>query len=522
MLIRQDAQNASGKATTREWVGLAVLALPCVLYAMDLTVLNLAIPSLTTDLKPTAAQLLWIVDIYGFLAAGALLIMGALGDRIGRRRLLLIGSAAFAVVSVLAAFSKSAEMLIVARGLLGIAGATMAPSTLSLIGNMFHNEREKTFAVSVWVSSFSFGGAIGPVVGGVLIDRFWWGAVFLAPIPIMALLLIVGPRLLPEHRSEKAGRIDIVSTLLTLATVLPIIFAIKHIVEEGDAKVSGLAAAIGVICGGVFVRRQLKLEDPLLDLRLFRLPALSVALTINALDFLVGFGILVVVAQYLQLVLGLSPLEAGLWGVPAGLGFVVGSLLTSPALKVLRPTYVLGGGLLLGAVGLALMACAIEAHSLVLITLGNTLFAVGSAPGTTVVADFVVSSAPQDQSGSASALSETCSEFGGALGIALLGSLATFLYRHTLAAALPAGIPTPAAETALRGIGAARAAAETLNGGAALLEAAKDAYTSAAGIALLVSAAITVLTAVLAVTMFKSRASVEGDVAVDVARPDGY
>jgi MFS transporter, DHA2 family, multidrug resistance protein len=511
MLTQQDAANASsGKATRREWVGLVALALPCVLYAMDLTVLNLAIPSLTTDLQPTAAQLLWIVDIYGFLAAGALLIMGALGDRIGRRRLLLIGSAVFAVVSLLAAFSRTAQMLIVARGLLGIAGATMAPSTLSLINNMFRNEREKTFAVSVWVSSFSFGGAIGPVVGGVLIAHFWWGAVFLAPLPIMALLLIVGPSLLPEHRSEKAGRIDIVSAMLTLATVLPIIFAIKHIAEGGDVQGAGLAAAVGAICGALFVRRQLKLEDPLLDLRLFKLPALSVALTINALDFLVGFGILVLVAQYLQLVLDLSPLEAGLWGVPPGLGFVVGSLLTSALLKVLRPAFALGGGLLLSAVGLALMAYAIKAHSLILITLGNTMFAVGSAPGTTIVADFVVSSAPEEQSGAASALSETFSEFGGALGIALLGSLTTFFYRHMLAAALPASIPAPAIETASRGIGAARAAAETLNGGASLLEAAKHAYTSAASIAFLASAAITILTAVLAVTMFKSRVSADG------------
>jgi MFS transporter, DHA2 family, multidrug resistance protein len=511
MLTQQDAANASsGKATRREWVGLVALALPCVLYAMDLTVLNLAIPSLTTDLQPTAAQLLWIVDIYGFLAAGALLIMGALGDRIGRRRLLLIGSAVFAVVSLLAAFSRTAQMLIVARGLLGIAGATMAPSTLSLINNMFRNEREKTFAVSVWVSSFSFGGAIGPVVGGVLIAHFWWGAVFLAPLPIMVLLLIVGPSLLPEHRSEKAGRIDIVSAMLTLATVLPIVFAIKHIAEGGDVQGAGLAAAVGAICGALFVRRQLKLEDPLLDLRLFKLPALSVALTINALDFLVGFGILVLVAQYLQLVLDLSPLEAGLWGVPPGLGFVVGSLLTSALLKVLRPAFALGGGLLLSAVGLALMAYAIKAHSLILITLGNTMFAVGSAPGTTIVADFVVSSAPEEQSGAASALSETFSEFGGALGIALLGSLTTFFYRHMLAAALPASIPAPAIETASRGIGAARAAAETLNGGASLLEAAKHAYTSAASIAFLASAAITILTAVLAVTMFKSRVSADG------------
>jgi MFS transporter, DHA2 family, multidrug resistance protein len=348
------------------------------------------------------------------------------------------------------------------------------------------------------------------VVGGVLIAHFWWGAVFLAPLPIMVLLLIVGPSLLPEHRSEKAGRIDIVSAMLTLTTVLPIVFAIKHIAEGGDVQGAGLAAAVGAICGALFVRRQLKLEDPLLDLRLFKLPALSVALTINALDFLVGFGILVLVAQYLQLVLDLSPLEAGLWGVPPGLGFVVGSLLTSALLKVLRPAFALGGGLLLSAVGLALMAYAIKAHSLILITLGNTMFAVGSAPGTAIVADFVVSSAPEEQSGAASALSETFSEFGGALGIALLGSLTTFFYRHMLAAALPASIPAPAIETASRGIGAARAAAETLNGGASLLEAAKHAYTSAASIAFLASAAITILTAVLAVTMFKSRVSADG------------
>jgi DHA2 family multidrug resistance protein-like MFS transporter len=234
---------------------------------------------------------------------------------------------------------------------------------------------------------------------------------------------------------------------LTLATVLPIIFAIKRLAEGGDSWLAALACVVGLVCGLVFARRQLKLEQPLLDLRLFKLPTLSVALTINALDFLVGFGILVVVAQYLQLVLGLSPLGAGLWGIPPGFGFVVWSLLTSALLKALRSAFVLAGGLLVGAAGLALMAYAIDTHSLILITLGNTMFAIGSAPGTTIVADFVVSSAPEDQSGAASALSETFSEFGGALGIALLGSLATFCYRHELVAALPAGIPAPASHS---------------------------------------------------------------------------
>jgi MFS transporter, DHA2 family, multidrug resistance protein len=494
-----------GKATRREWLGLAVLALPCIIYAMDLTVLNLAVPSLSADLKPTAAQLLWIVDIYGFLAAGSLLIMGTLGDRIGRRKLLLIGSASFGLLSLVAAFASSARMLILVRAMLGIASATMAPSTLSLISNMFRDEREKTFAVSIWVASFSFGGAMGPVVGGVLIAHFWWGAVFLAPIPVMALLLIVGPKLLPEHRKPDAGRLDLLSAALSLAAILPVIYGVKRAAEGGNVAWAASAVALGLMFGALFVRRQLSLADPLLDLRLFERPALTAALAVNVLDFFVGFGILVLVAQYLQLVLGLTAMQAGLWGVPAGLGFVVGSLLTSPALKLARPAYVLGLGLMLSAGGLALMTHAGEAHSLILMTLGNTLFAVGSAPCTTIVADLVVSSAPQEQSGAASALSETASEFGGALGIALLGSLATVLYRSALGRMTPSGIPAGAMETALRGLGAANSLAANLHDGGALLSAAKTAYTSAVGVAFATGFAIMLLMAVIALAMFREK-----------------
>ena len=494
----------SAKATPREWIGLAVLALPCVLYAMDLTVLNLAVPSLTADLQPTAAQLLWIVDIYGFLAAGSLLIMGTLGDRIGRRKLLLIGSASFGLLSLFAAFARSAEMLILARALLGIAGATMAPSTLSLISNMFTDEREKTFAVSVWVASFSFGGAIGPVVGGALIAYFWWGAVFLAPIPVMALLLLFGPKLLPEHKNPSAGRLDLLSAGLTLAAVLPVIYGIKLAAEGGSLPLAVSAIVGGLVCGAIFMRRQISLTDPLLDVRLLKRPALAAALAINVLDFFVGFGILVLVAQYLQLVLGLTPLQAGLWGIPAGLGFVVGSLLTSAVLKLMRPAHVLGSGLILAAGGLVLMAHAGQAHSLALMIVGNTMFAIGAAPGTAIVADFVVSSAPQEQSGAASALSETVSEFGGALGIALLGSLATFLYRSALGSTIPMDIPADAMETALRGIGPASSLAPTIGGGAELLSAARNAYTTAADIAFFAGAGILVLTAILAVATFQN------------------
>jgi MFS transporter, DHA2 family, multidrug resistance protein len=492
----------AGRATRREWIGLAIIALPCIVYAMDLTVLNLAVPSLSADLKPTAAQLLWIVDIYGFLAAGSLLIMGTLGDRIGRRKLLLIGSASFGLLSLVAAFAQTAEMLILARALLGVAGATMAPSTLSLISNMFRDDREKTFAVSVWVASFSLGGAIGPIVGGLILAHFWWGAVFLAPIPVMALLLMVGPVLLPEHRNPNEGRLDLLSAVLSLAAVLPVIYGVKRAAEGGSLLWAASAIIPGLAFGALFVRRQVSLADPLLDLRLFKRPALTAALAINLLDFFVGFGILVLVSQYLQLVLGLTPLQAGLWSIPAGLGFVAGSLLTSAVLRLMRPAYLLGFGFALGAIGLALMAHAVGAHSLALVVLGNVLFSVGTAPGIAIVADLVVSAAPQERSGAASALSETASEFGGALGIALLGSLTTLLYRSALHGMMPTGIPVGSIETALRGIGAASSVPPSVGGGA-LLSAAQSAYTSAVCAAFLTSAGIVLLLSVIAVAMFR-------------------
>src|ERR687892_158589 len=226
-------KEAPPRAGHREWIGLAVIALPCLLYAMDLTVLHLAVPRLSADLQPTSAQLLWIIDIYGFLVAGWLITMGTLGDRIGRRRLLLIGAAAFGAASVLAALSTSPEMLIAARALLGVAGATLAPSTLSLIFNMFQDDQQRTVAIGIWITSFSVGAAIGPLVGGVLLESFHWGSVFLLAVPVMALLLAIGPRLLPEYKDPDPGRLDLASAALSLFAVLAVIYGIKAVARDG-------------------------------------------------------------------------------------------------------------------------------------------------------------------------------------------------------------------------------------------------------------------------------------------------
>jgi len=326
--------HAAPRAGRHEWIGLAALALPCLLYSMDLEVLYLAVPSLAADLEPTSSQLLWISDIYGFLLAGLLLTMGTLGDRIGRRRLLLIGAAAFGAASIFAAFSQSAEMLIAARAVLGVAGATLAPSTLALISNMFLDPNQRAFAIGIWVTSFSAGAAVGPLAGGVLLEFFWWGSVFLLAVPVMALLLLLGPLLLPEFRDPEAGRPDLVSAGMSLAAVLAAIYGLKQIAQSGPGWSPAFFILAGLAIGLVFVRRQRKLADPLIDLGLFRVPAFNASLAANTLGIFVVAGVFLFVAQYLQLVLGFSPLVAGLWSLPSAGGLIAGSLLAAPLARV--------------------------------------------------------------------------------------------------------------------------------------------------------------------------------------------
>ncbi|HEV8697452.1 MAG TPA: MFS transporter, partial [Candidatus Limnocylindrales bacterium] len=295
------------RATRREWLGLAVLALAALMYVMDLTVLHLAVPKMSADLRPSSTELLWIIDIYGFFVAGALITMGSLGDRIGRRRLLLIGAAAFGVTSLFAAFSTTPEMLIVSRAALGIAGATLAPSTLSLIFHMFRDPRERTIAIGVWIGAFSAGSAVGPILGGIMLQFFWWGSVFLLAIPVMAALLILGPRILPEYRDPEAGRLDPLSAVMAVAAVLTVIFGLKQIAQDGLSLLPVAALVVGLLVGVAWVRRQRQLADPMIDLALFRVPAFNAALVVNFLAIFVAVGYFLFVAQYLQLVAGLAP-----------------------------------------------------------------------------------------------------------------------------------------------------------------------------------------------------------------------
>jgi MFS transporter, DHA2 family, multidrug resistance protein len=503
------------RAGRPEWIALAVLALPCALYSMDLTVLNLAVPQLSAALRPSSTELLWIVDIYGFLISGSLITMGTLGDRIGRRKLLLIGAAAFGAASVLAAFATTTPLLIAARALLGLAGATLAPSTLSLIRNLFHDPQQRTLAIGVWIASFSAGGAIGPVIGGALLAHFWWGSVFLINVPVMLLLLAVGPRLLPEFRDESAGRLDLVSAALSIAGVLSAIYGIKRSAEHGAGGLSALAVVASIAFGVLFVGRQRR-QNPLIDLRLFRSVAFRAGLVVNVLGFFIAFGTFLLIAQYLQLVLGMGPFEAGLWSTPSAAAFILGSSLAPRISRRVDPAYVMAGGLALAAAGFGVFTQVESSDGALVFAAGYFVVSLGLAPVFTLTTDLIVGAAPPEQAGAASAVSETGSELGGALGIAILGSVVTAAYRGAIKRSLGSAVPAEAAEAAQQTLGEAAAVARTLPDpiGGELLATSRAAFVQAFQLACGVCVAVALGAAVLVAVMLRRRKADAGALAV--------
>ncbi|NUP27182.1 MAG: MFS transporter [Nocardia sp.] len=483
--------NARQAAGRREWGGLALLALPTMLLGLDVTALYLVVPGLAVDLEPTATETLWIMDAYGFFIAGLLITMGTSGDRIGRRRSLMIGMAAFAAASVAVAFAPTALWLIVARALLGVAGAALMPSTLSLISTMFTDARQRASAIGVWATMFAAGMAVGPVVGGVMSATFWWGAVFLIAVPVAVLVLIGAPALLPESRT-RAGRPDLLSVGLSLVAMLPIVYAIKHAAADG----MDLQVVAAVVVGGgatvAFIRRQLRLSEPLLDMSLFTGRAFSAALFVLLIG-LVGFGgVMFLVTQYLQLVAELSPTTAGLWMGPPALAMLVGAIGAPLVARRVSPGIVMAGTLALSLAGYALLAVAgidskhgvVAGFAVVYLGLG-----VVAALGT----DIVVGAAPSEKSGSAAALSETVQELGVAVGVALLGSFTTALYRGNIEA--PSGLPEPAAEIYRNDLAGAsslegRISADALDHARTVFTGGLNAAALAAGIAIAVASLV--------------------------------
>ena len=499
------------KAGRKEWLGLAVISIPCMLYSMDLTVLNLAAPRLSAELRPTGMQFLWMMDIYGFLIAGSLITMGTLGDRIGRRKLLFIGASVFGLVSALAAFSRNAETFIASRALLGVAAATLAPSTWSLIRNMFVDPQERTTAIGIWVASFSTGAALGPLLGGLLLTHFWWGSVFLVNVPLMLLLLIVGPFLLPEFRDPGARQLDLASAALSLIAVLLLIYGMKHAAATGESVFSALFLAAGLVVGWIFIRRQLHLAYPLIELHLFRSLSFSMALVVGILAFFVNFGALFFVAQYLQLGLGLTPLDAGLWTLPSAMGFIASSVISPRIARGISPGIVVSGGFVLTSFGLALIAF-FGSQSFIAVIAGSVILSVGLAPVVILSTDLVVGAAPPERAGSASALSETSAELGGALGIAILGSVITVVYKARMASVASAGLTAASTAGARDSFAGALAIAEELPAHLAhsVIESARAAFIQGMQISAGIAAAVALTAAIIALTLLNQSSTTSG------------
>ncbi|GGO06993.1 MFS transporter [Microbispora rosea subsp. aerata] len=483
--------------TSRKWGTLVIACLAMLLLSVDLTVLHLALPKLGEDLAPSATQLLWIADVYGFVLAALLITMGNLGDRIGRKRLLLTGLAAFGAASVLTAYAPNAPLLIAARALLGVAGATVMPSTLSLVRNVFSDPKERTTAVGVWSSVSAIGFALGPIVGGLLLDHFWWGSVFLINVPVVVVVLAAGLVVLPESRNPRPGRIDLVSVPLSAAGVLGLIYAMKEATTGGVAQVPVIAAAvIAVVALVAFVRRQTRLTEPLIDVALFRRRAFTATVGAELVAVFAMLAMSVVFAQYFQLVMGWSPLTAGLAGLPGGLAAGAGGALSGVLVHRWGRGPIVSLGLVLTATGFVLFS-RIDVETPYLYMLAAMVVqGVGMGFTFAVTGDTLLASVPKERAGAASAISETAHEMGGALGIAVLGSVLTSAYRSGLA--LPDGLPDGVAAEARDTLAGALKAAAALPGDAAgaVARAARQAFVEGIHVTVLTGAAILLVLAV--------------------------
>ncbi|MDX3695154.1 MFS transporter [Streptomyces europaeiscabiei] len=483
----------AARAGRREWTALWVLMLPLLLVSMDVSVLYFAVPAISADLEPSGTQLLWIFDIYAFVLAGLLMTMGSLGDRIGRRRLLLFGAAAFGAASLVAAYANSAETLIAARAVLGVGGATLMPSTMALTRTMFTDPGQRAKAIGIWSGVMAGGVALGSVLSGVLVEYFWWGSVFLVNLPAMALLLLLGPRLLPESRNPDAGRFDLLSVPLSMAAILPVIYGLKEIPTEGWNLRYVISLTVGLLFAALFVHRQRTTVSPLISPALFRGHGFTPAVVLNLVAAFGMMGSVYFTTQYLQSVLGKSALEAALWGLlPSVLVGVAAPATTLLVQRGVNRAYVVSAGFATAACGYALLAVA-GTDSLWPVLAGAGVLAAGIVTVLSQMTDLALGAAPVERAGSASSLLETGQEFGGALGMAVLGSIGTALYHHEM----PATAPGPARET----LGGALAVAGQLPGPAAesLTAAARAAFTTGMHGAATAGAVVLLAAAVLAV-----------------------
>jgi DHA2 family multidrug resistance protein-like MFS transporter len=495
------------RAGLREWAALVVLMLPVLLVSIDNTVLSFALPYIARDLQPSGVAQLWMVDAYPLVLAGLLVAMGNLGDRYGRRRMLMIGSLGFGVVSAFAAFVPSAELLILARVLLGVFGAMLMPSTLSLLRSIFTDRSQRRLAIAIWAAGFSAGSAVGPVVGGVLLEHFWWGSVFLLAVPVLLPLLVLAPLLITESRDPQPGPFDAVSIVLSMVTLVPIVFAIKAVATDGVGVLPIVLVIVGILAGVTFVRRMLARPNPMFDVRLFRVRAFSGAVIVNLVSVFSLVGFLFFLTQHLQLVSALAPLQAAVALVPGTLVIVIAGLAAVPLVRIIRPGYIMAGGLTLSLIAYTSIAIIGSNATVPSLIIAFCVLGAGIGAAETLSNDLILSTVPAEKAGAASGVSETAYELGAVLGTAVLGSILTAYYRASII--IPAGLSPADSMAARETLGAAVEISTTLpqSRGDALLESARSAFDSGVAVTAWTAAALMVVAIVVTlVTLRRVRA----------------
>ncbi|GAB3839170.1 MFS transporter [Kribbella italica] len=512
--------DTAPKATAASWIGLAVLVLPLLLITIDGTVLILGLPAISGELSPTGVEQLWMVDVYSLVLAGLLVAMSAVGDRFGRRRNLLIGSVVFAIASAAGALATEPWMLIGARALLGVGGAIMMPSTLSLVRNMFLDRQQRRYAMAVWGAMASVGAAVGPIVGGWVIETFSWQAAFLMNIPVMLLLLLLGPFLLPESRNPELHRIDLLSVVLSLVGMIGVVYAIKSLTGGKDTALGIAALVVGVTAVAAFIRRQLRLPTPLMEVRLFKVRYFRGAVIADLLSIFAMVGALVALVQHLQLVLGLGPLQASLWLLPQAIVAATAGFVAASLVRRILPAYVITAGLLIAATGFLLTIFLTPTSSPALTATSLALVSLGAGMGLGLSNDIIMSSVKPERAGQAAATSETAYELGTTLGTAVLGGVLVAWYTKGVSADTDAlQLPAALAERASSTMAEALLVAGEVGGstGASILRIAEGAFTEAITVTGIAGAGIMVLAALWALVTLRGAAANQ-DLAADHAQ----
>jgi DHA2 family multidrug resistance protein-like MFS transporter len=510
MSTRVDAIPTSASTPRRAWFALAVLLLPVLLIAVDNTILAFALPSIAQDFTPSAPMQLWIVDVYSLVLATLLVMMGSLGDRIGRRRMLIIGATGFAVVSAAAAFAPSAGYLVAARAVLGIFGAMLMPSTMSLIRNIFTSATSRRLAIAIWASCFTAGSALGPIVGGVLLEHFHWGAVFLVAVPILLPLLVLAPKLVPESRDPNPGPLDPFSVLLSLTAMLPLVWAIKTAAHDGLSWAVVAALVVSVGSGVVFVRRQNHSATPMLDMKLFGYTPFWSSILANFLSIVGLIGFIFFISQHLQLVLGLSPLTAGLVTLPGAALSVMAGIGVVRLMRWFKPHTLIVVGLVLVSAGFGMILLFRHDLTVVAVVVSFIVLEIGVGISQTITNDTIVASVPAAKSGAASAVSETAYELGAVVGTATLGTIFTAFYRANVE--VPQGLSPTDAANAAESIGGATSVAQHVPSGVAerLLDSARTAFDSGIAPTATIAALLTLFAAAVVAIASRNVSGTEG------------